>query len=432
MSKPVDNQPQRRSRRRSPWVRMVVALTAIVVTSAGAIGLVLWWDDQPIREIEAALAKKEYQKALETVDQFLKESPNQTRALELKARALAGLGRWNDAERMFELSGVVSLEGQRAWAQALLFQERWTEALPLLAEVYRQSPKDADVLHELAACQGQLGYFDEAVANAEKLSKTRGHERTGSLLLGFLQHRRGNNRLAIQAWTPLFEEEQPRFDDLQNTEAELRELMGESLLDDGRPAEALPHLERAVSDESSDEVWLSLADARDSVGNREGAVEIWKKIIERSPRSRPALEGLARAALERRAPQEAKQWLAPLLERDHLIRSSTAHLAQRTATMLGDKETAAQWDQRAKTLREQERRMSTLEQTLREAPRSFWSRCIRAHRFATDGNRQQALLLARELLAQKPDEAFVQKLVAALENQQTLPSLDEIPLQKQH
>jgi tetratricopeptide (TPR) repeat protein len=431
ISSPDAPQAPRRRKRHPPWVRLVFALTAILLVTGGAISIMVWWEDRPIRQIEAALGRKDYQRALELVDRFLKQSPDQSRALEQKARALAGLGRWNEAERMFELNGVISLESRRAWAEALLHQQRWTEALPLLVEVSREAPDNADVLHELAACQGQLGYFEEAVAAAEKLSKMRSHERQGLLLLGMLQYRRGNNRLAIQAWTPLFESSQP-LNDLQSTEAELREAMGRALLDDGRPAEALPHLEQACLDEVSDDTWLALADTRDSLGNRAGAVEIWKKIVEHDPNSRQAREGLARDALERRAPQEALEWLRPLLERDKLIRSSTAHLAQRAANLAGDKETAAKWDQRAKSLREQERRTAALEQTLRESPRSFWSRCIRAHRFATDGNRPQALLLARELLLQRPDEEFVQKLVASLERDAPLPKLDEIPLQKQH
>jgi tetratricopeptide (TPR) repeat protein len=199
------------------------------------------------------------------------------------------------------------------------------------------------------------------------------------------------------------------------------------LLDDGRPAEALPQLEKAVEADATDEACLALADARDSLGDRSGAVELWSKVIEQAPQNREAREGLARAALEQKNPQEALKWLKPLLEMGEL-RSSTVHLAQRAATLLGDKETASQWERQAVVLRERETKRTAIDQALREAPHSFWSRCIRAHRFASDGNRHQALLMAAELLSQKPEEPFVQQLVDSLRNQKPLPSLDMIPI----
>jgi tetratricopeptide (TPR) repeat protein len=422
------NRAVRRRSRRSPGIRLLKALVFIALLSGGAIGAALWWEDRPLREIESALGRREFSLALELADRFLKESPSQTRALDQKARALAGLGRWIDAERLFEQNGPVSTESQHAWAKALLHQQRWSEALPLLLELNRQLPSDADVLHEMASCQGQLGFFDQAIDAAERLTKIPAHGRRGRVLLGTLHYRRSNNRLAIQAWAPLFNE-QSTFDDLQLTPGELLLAYGRVLLDDGRPAEALPRLEQAVVADASDDACLALAEARESLGNREGAVEMWAKVVARAPGNREAREGLARAALEKRNAREALEWLDPLLEKDG-IRSSTAHLAQRAATLSGDKDSAARWEQRAVTLRERERKTTALEQALRDTPRSFWSLCIRAHRFASDGNLQQARLLADELLAQKPEETFVQQLVDALRNQRPLPSLDLIPIQQ--
>jgi tetratricopeptide (TPR) repeat protein len=398
----------------------------IAVISAGVIAIVLWWEERPLRDIEAALDRQEYAQALEMADRYLRESPSQVRAVEQKARALAGLGRWADADRLFEQIGPISIGGHRAWAKALLHEQRWIEALPLLVELTHQLPDDADLLHELAGCQGKLGYYDDAIRAAEKLVKIPANERRGRLLLGMLQNRRGNNRLAIQAWAPLFEPGQS-LDDLQVTPTELRLEYGRVLLNDGRPAEALPQLEEAVATEPNDEACLALAEARDSLGNTKGAVEMWSKVVESAPSNAEAREGLARAALERKAPAEARQWLKPLLERDDL-RSSTAHLAQRTATLQGNKDEAAQWEERAAKLRAQEKKAATLEQAMRESPSSFWSQCIQAHRFATAGNLQQAQLMTIKLLKQKPDEPFVKQLAEALSNQTPLPSLDLIPL----
>lgn len=429
MASTKSNPVTRRRRRQAPWLRLVKGLAAIVLLSCAALGAALWWEDRPLREIERMLDRKEFVQALEMANRYLKESPNQSRALDQKARALAGMGRWNEANRLFDQNGVISTSSQRAWADALLHEQRWTEALPLLAELNREFPNDADILHELAACQGQLGYFDESIAATERLVRIPEHERRGRVLLGMLQYRRGNNRLAIQAWAPLLEHD-GKLDDLQLSPAELLLAYGRALLDDGRPAEAAPQLKRAIEVEFSDEAGLALAEAYDSLGNRDGAVELWTKVVEHTSGNREAREGLARTAMERKSPAEALQWLAPLLERDDL-RSSTMHLARRAATMAGDNDNSAKWERQAVALREREKRMTALEQALRDSPRSFWSRCFRAHKFASQGNLQQALVLAEELQSQKPDEPFVRQLADAIRNQKPLPSLDLIPL-KQH
>lgn len=416
-------------KRRSHGIRLVKGTAVVVIVSCGALAALLWWEDRPLRDIDLALERKDFSQALELVNRYLKESPQQTRALDQKAQALAGLRHWSEANRLFEQTGVVSIASQRAWAESLLHEERWTEALPLLVELNRNLPRDGDLLHELSSCQGHLGFLDEATRAAEQMSKLPEHERRGRLLLGMLHYRRNNNRLAIQAWAPLVEHGPP-YDDLQTSAGELLLAYGRALLGDGRPAEAVVQLEQAVEHDASDEACLALAEARDSLGNRKGAVELWTKVAERTPASLEAREGLARAALERRAPAEAFQWLEPFLERDD-VRSSTVHLVQRAAAMSGRKEDAARWELRGAELRARETRNSLLDQALRDSPRSFWSRCVRAHRFASAGNRQQALVLTEELLAQQPDEPFVQQLADALRQQKPLPSLDLVPL-KQH
>src|SRR5436190_17506960 len=200
--------------RRPPWVRVLVGLVAIVVFTASAIGLSLWWEDRPLRAIEQALDRKDFPQALELAHDDLKVSPNHFPALDQKARALAGLERWTEAGRLFDRIGADSFASQRAWAQSLLHEQRWTEALPLLTRLNELSPDDGDILHELCACQGQLGYFDESIQAAERLTKMPGHDRRGRLLLGMLHYKRGNNRLAIQAWRPLLEQ-QSDLSDLQ-------------------------------------------------------------------------------------------------------------------------------------------------------------------------------------------------------------------------
>jgi tetratricopeptide (TPR) repeat protein len=417
-----------RRKRSPPWKRLVVGLTCIIVVTLAAIGLSVWWEDRPLAAIERALDLKDYNEALLLTDKYLKDSPYHVRALDQKARALAGLERWSEAERLFNRIGGESFASRRAWSQALLHEHRWNEALALLTPLNEQAPDDADILHELCACEASLGYFDESIEAAKRLTRISGHVRRGRFLLGMLHYKRGNNRLAIEAWKPLFEEG-PDLSDLQASPAEFLLAYGRALLDDGRPAEALEPLKRAVQLDPAAEALDALAETHDDLGDRAKAAALWEQAVARSPDNRAAREGLARAALEKKAPAEALRWLGPLLTKDDL-QSSTAFLAQRCASFAGDKETATTWTARANALRDREKKIAAVEQALRDTPRSFWARCVRAHKFASEGNFSQALALAEELRRQKPDEPFARDLAEAIRNHKPLPSLELIPLKQ--
>ncbi len=405
--------------------RLLQGLAVILGLTAGMIGAVLWWDDRPLREIERALERRDFELALRLANDCLAEFPESTQAIDQKARALTGMQRWSEAERLFERVGAQSAASQRAWSQCLLHDARWSEALPLLTRLDELSPLDSDVLHELAACQAKLGFFEESIRAAERLMRLPGQESRGRLLLGMLHFQRNNNRLAIQTWLPILVEN-PEAANLQLAPAEFFEALGRALLDDGQAAEARRHLEQAVRLGPTIAGRNALAEACEQLGDLPQAVLLWRQIVTLQPGDRPAREGLARTALEKKADDEAREWLQPLLKRDDL-KSSTAYLMQRASLMKQDKAAAAMWDERVQRLRKRETKMNALEQSLRDAPNSFWSRALRAHQFAREGNTYQALLLTQELLALKPDQPFVQQLSDALRNQKPLPSLDLIP-----
>jgi tetratricopeptide (TPR) repeat protein len=408
--------------------RLLRGVAVVLVLTAGTIAFVLWWEDRPIREIERALNRKDFDAALRSANSYLAVSPERIQVLDQKARALAGLQRWSEAARLFEQIGPVSVSSQRAFSQVLLHQERWSEALPLLKLLDRLSPEDPDVLHELAACQSKLGQFDEAVGAAERLARLVGHEDRGGVLLGMVQFKRANYRRAIEAWQPVLDRN-PEAANLQLTPAEFLSAFGRALLESGRAAEARPHLARAAQLDPTPEVCNALAEACEQVGDVPQAAELWRKVVERNPADRAAREGLASLALENKAADEARAWLDPLLPRGDL-KSSTAYLMQRAAVLKGDKAEAASWEQRVLSLRNHEKKMSALDQAVRDSPQSYWSRALRAHRFAREGNTSQALLLTGELLRQQPEQPFVQQLNEALRNGKPLPSLDLIPYEQ--
>src|SRR5262245_48094411 len=49
---------------RARWRVVVLTLLAVAILTAAGVGALLWWGDRPIREIERALAAKDYPEAL--------------------------------------------------------------------------------------------------------------------------------------------------------------------------------------------------------------------------------------------------------------------------------------------------------------------------------------------------------------------------------
>jgi tetratricopeptide (TPR) repeat protein len=393
MTRPASKQAAPGNQRAGPLVRLLIALSAIVVLTGGVIGLVLLWDERSLNDIQQCLDREEFARALNLANNRLKQSPDDVQVLDQKVRALVGL-------------------------------RRWSAALPVLMRLNELSPDDGDVLYEICACQTEIGDFDESLRYAERLTQIPGYERRGRALLGILHYKRGNNWLAVEAWRPILESD---LGDLQVPAAELLLASGRALLKIGRPAEALGPLERCVRIDPTADALGSLAEAYDGMGDRPRALALWEQAVVRNPDDRPAREHLAETALENNSPAEAERWLRPLLLRDELT-SSTAFLAQRAATLVGNKEAAVKWAARAGSLREREKKVLALEQRARETPHSFLSVCVRAHRLASDGNLSQALVLAEDLLKQQPDDPFVRKLADAIRHQKPLPPLDSIPV----
>lgn len=411
---------------RASAARLIAAAALIVLVTISGLGITLWWEERPLRTIEHALEQKEFDEALKLANKYLEAFPTRSQALTQKARALAGLERWSEAARLFDRIGADSTAAQRAWSLALVHEERWNEALPLLARLSEVSPDDTDVLFELASCEGNLGYVEEAISAAERLSLITGQESRGNLLLGMLQSIRGNNRLAIEAWQTILKRN-PDLADLQVSPAEFLLMYGRALTNDGRPAEALRLLARALELSPGADVQKALAEAYEELGDIPAAVVFWRQVAAAIPDDRAAREGLARVALESQSGDEALRWLEPLLGRSDL-QASTAYLAQRAATLAGDRDSAAKWERRADELRKSEKQTKKFEETMRNAPQSFWGRALRAHRFARDGNSSQALAIAEKLLKEAPDQTFIRRLTEALRNQEPLPSLDLVPL----
>jgi Flp pilus assembly protein TadD len=93
-----------------------------------------------------------------------------------------------------------------------------------------------------------------------------------------------------------------------------------------------------------------------------------------------------------------------------------------------DPKEAEIWKSVTLRLRQRDQRDAQYSRALITAPRSPAAMVIRAHRFASQGNYEQALDIADELAARVPNDPLVKKLVAAIRNKTELPSLAELPI----
>lgn len=407
-------------------LRLATLLLGCMVALAIVLG-VLWTRDRGLREAEAALRRDEPKYALYLVTKSLDRQPDQNRALALKARVLVALGRPAEAISLFDRVGVASAEDVHACARALLMQERWSLALPLLARAVQMKPDDSDALYELTACRVRLGMFDEALESARQFAELPGNQARGYLFVGTIHNDLGNFAKAADSFAQVLQVA-PDAEGLQVTADEFLRQYGQILLSLGQPGEARQMLERSIELGATSDAHRLLGDAMLQLGQSPEAVRCWTDALETDQDNLEARQALANAALQAGAADKALRWLRPLGNRPD-VRASTAYLFQRAYTVLKH-EDAAVWQKKAVALRERERFNAAIQSVLRDQPQSFWARVIRTHHFASAGNWQQAEVMVAALGRTAPNEAFVADLADAIRRRGPPPPLERLPLKQ--
>ncbi len=404
----------------------MVFLAVVLVLVSGSISGVLWWMDRPLAEIDARIEAHEYRDAWNLAQTFERRQGPSTRFLVLKAEALAGLGRWAEAVAIFNQVGSNTVRAHRAYATALLHLSQWSRAEGVLVLLLGQIGENEDALHELTVCRIQLGRYAEALESANRAAEIPGNRARGLVLVGEIHRIQKNVPSAIKAWKEVLEL-RPNAEDLQVRPDEFFAMSGSVLLEGGHPEAARDLLIRSLRERPSAESLVGLGKASLQLGDVAKAEAAWKKAVEIEHLNHDAREELANAALGRGSPREALDWLAALIE-VHAERSSTAYEMQRAYRLLKQDGLAVEWQRRGEELRKAEKRKSAIEQALIEAPRSFWSRFILAHRFASAGNWSEAEVVAAGLIKEDAKDPLVRDLANAIRERGPLPSLDRLPI----
>ncbi len=419
----MNARPSRRSHRR--WI----ARLALIVTATAAVVLTrLWWDDRLLYQASQAWNRHALAQAYRLTDAHLREHPDDGRALGLLGQIFAAQARWAEAAAAFDRAGAETVPARRAWAEALLHERRFSDALVQLDHILAQAPDDATALQEAIACHNQLGQYDVALARAETLRRLDGFADRGWLIIGTIQSESGNRSQALDAWNELLQLN-PDARGLPVRPDEFFLELGRVQLADAQPDAAVVSLTRSLSLHDSAAAGELLGEAHESGGETMLADDAWRAVVAKHPQSRVAREGLARLALARGDAASALTWLEPLADAPDL-RRATAYLLERAYLLSGNAPQATLWRLRTEKLRALESHTRLVEDLLNRNPRSFWSRVVRAHRFASRGDWQQAAELVSQLTAENANEPFVRDLAAAIARRGPLPDLQQLPVQQ--
>jgi tetratricopeptide (TPR) repeat protein len=408
-----------------------IARLAGVVALATALGLGAafgwtWWQERPLREAERALEAGNAVRALGQADYYLDAHPGSGRAEAARARALAALGRVDEAVQIYERVGAAGPDDLLAWARAHLAREEWSRAASLLGQAARLRPDDPDALYELATSLSRIGRLAEATAAAERFAALPGRRAGGDVLLGAIQADAGDPESATEAFARTLALE-PEGEGLPVPPAEFFQQYASVLVNLGRSAEAIPLLEKALAASPSAEAEHLIGTALAQVGDEEGATRHWKASLEIEPAGVTPREDLAAGAIARGDAASAREYLGPL-ESLAQRRAKTAYLFQRLAAIERDEAGFARWKATADGLRVEEDRVKLLERLMADAPTAYWSLVVRTHKFATLGRWTQAADLIRAIPEESDEHPFVAALRRAVRTQGPLPPLSEVPI----
>lgn len=421
----ASQRPQHHSRISRLWL---FVLTLLGFGICAAIGV--WWQDRPLREVAALMAKEDFEGSVAAVNRFLITHPSDTRAELLKARALSSMNRHNEADRLFQTVAFKSngfpddTDALRAWSVSLLYLDQWPRAVSILETLLQTSPTDAELLYRLSVARIRLRQYAAALESTQQLAKVPGHEDQANVMLGTIHHDRGNSHEALNAWEKVIANN-PEFNDLQIAPGDFQAMIGYELLKLGKLDRAIGILEDSVSTRPTGSTYSLLGEAYSQTNRPADAERAWQESLRLDPANATSREELANLSLREGRPQDAVDLMRPLT-RSSDFSSSSAYVLQRAFGQLKNPKETDYWREQANVLRQREKRRSRISGLLRNSADSFWSGYLHAYQLADEQQWSSAEKIASGLLIKRPNEPLMQKLIQAIRQHSELPSLDEI------
>jgi tetratricopeptide (TPR) repeat protein len=420
----VDSKAQGDLPRYPPLVRLVLVVVLAVVAILLSVPISIWWQERPLGAAELELAAEKPIECIEQVDDFLREYPNHSRALGIKARALVRLGAMDAALAIFHAKGAYDPAEWQAWAVAHIAKQQWASALPLLNKVLDDEPDNSDAIEQITACFAMTGRYEEGIQSAQRLLKMPGYEARGMVRIGMIERDRNGNKKAIDH----FEQALKLAESGAELSAESHQIqleLGKLYLLEKESVKAVEILNVSLNGSDQLATRSFLAEAYRQQGDIDKAVEQWKLTLKTDSLDIGARVGLAQVSLDEMKPDEALEWLITVksLAKQH---AGLANALHKTHSALKNEKEASEWGGIAKDLAARDARLARYEQVVRETPDSFWGRIIRAWREADQEQWQEAEQIMTNFKSELRDHAAVEKLNTAIKRKSKLPPLESL------
>ena len=146
---------------------------------------------------------------------------------------------------------TTEIDGSAREVNALIREERFSEATALLRQTLKKSPDHLQAGQKLGYCLMKLGELERAAAVLGQVLLIRPRDNFSNLYLGLIRAKEEDLESALAHWKNYFNVDQPIIQRALNLQLALHESGGPT-----SPSEAAEHIEQAIQEQhSSDEYW---------------------------------------------------------------------------------------------------------------------------------------------------------------------------------
>lgn len=383
----------------------------LLVGAVLTAGLLVWrqWPRQFLRQGEAALAARQYDKARELLARYLSHRPGDTHARLLAARAARRLREYYEAyehlRRCREGGGDAEAIGIETTLIAVQRGEEPTDALRQRAE--KDDELALVILEVLIQYDIDTYRLHQALHGLTRYLQSRPDDLQALLARGYVWER-------FLYFADALEDYRKAVATHPDSEPARRKL-AETLLIAGTPNEALEQYEwLARRRPEQPEVQLGLARCRRRLGQTEAARHLLDAVLARAPEDAEALWERGQVELDEGRAAAAEEWLRKAVRVNPHDRRIAYSLSQ-CLLALGRRNEAEKVNARVAEIDADLRRLDQVRRAVMERPHDAALRCEGGLLFLRNGERQEGVRWLRLALRFDPNCLAARDALAKVE-----------------
>jgi tetratricopeptide (TPR) repeat protein len=375
---------------------LVLGLLAGAVLAAG---LVAWrqWPRRFLRQGEAALAAREYDKAREHLARYLSHRPGDAHARLLAARAARHLGEYYEAHEHLRRCREEGGDAEAVEVEtALIAVQRGEEPAPGLRRRAEQDDELALVILEVLIQHDLDSYrLRQALHGLTRYLRARPDDLQALLARGYVWERFLYFADALEDYRKAVE--------VHPDSERARLKLAETLLIAGTPGEALEQYEwLAGRRPEQPDVKLGLARCRRRLGQPEEAGRLLADLLARAPEDGEVLWERGQLEMDRGQAAEAEGWLRKAVRASPHDRR-VAYSLYRCLLALDRRDEAEKVNARVAEIDADLRRLDQVRQAVMKRPHDAELRCEGGLLFLRNGEREEGIRWLRHALRLNPN-----------------------------